>query len=89
MKNPDYQPYSRVRNKHTPTLINFWIFFPGATFLLFHNWTSELGCIWHIFGKFGSFQVLEHWQQPVFKKLRRQQPDAACTGALKKSQKIA
>ena len=21
----------------------------------FHNWTSELGCIWHIFGKLGYF----------------------------------
>ena len=21
----------------------------------FHNWSSELGCIWHIFGKLGSF----------------------------------
>ena len=21
----------------------------------FHNWTSELGCIWHIFGKSGYF----------------------------------
>ena len=31
----------------------------------FHNWTSELGCIWHIFGKFGSFQALQHWQQPA------------------------
>ena len=50
----------------------------------FHNWTSELGCIWHIFGKFGSFPVLQHWQQTV--KLRRQQPDNVCTGALKKSQ---
>ena len=26
-----------------------------------HNWTSELGCVWHIFGEFGSFQVLQHW----------------------------
>ena len=34
----------------------------------FHCWKSELGCIWHIFGKFVSFQVLEHWQEPVFKK---------------------
>ena len=25
----------------------------------------ELGCIWHIFGKFGSFQALQHWQQQV------------------------
>ena len=31
----------------------------------FHNWTSELGWIWHIFGKFGSFQALQHWQQPA------------------------
>ena len=30
----------------------------------FHNWTSELGCIWHIFGKFGSFQALQHWRRP-------------------------
>ena len=22
---------------------------------LFHNWTSELGCIWHIFAKLGYF----------------------------------
>ena len=22
---------------------------------LFHNWTSKLGCIWHIFGKLGYF----------------------------------
>ena len=29
------------------------------------NVTSELGCIWHIFGKFGSFQALQHWQQPA------------------------
>jgi hypothetical protein len=32
---------------------------------LFHNWTSELVCIWHFFGKFGSFQALQHWQQPA------------------------
>ena len=25
---------------------------------LFHNWTSELGCIWHIFGKFRLFWAL-------------------------------
>ena len=31
----------------------------------FHNWTSELGCIWYIFGKFGFFQALQHWQQPA------------------------
>ena len=28
-------------------------------------WSKELGCIWHIFGKFGSFQALQHWQQPA------------------------
>ena len=42
------------------------------------NWTSELGCIWHFFGKLGNFwlfQALQHWQQS----------DAACTGALKNS----
>ena len=25
----------------------------------FHNWTSELGCIWHIFGKLGYFWIIE------------------------------
>ena len=31
----------------------------------FHNWTSDLGWIWHIFGKFGSFQAHQHLQQPA------------------------
>ena len=26
--------YSRLRNKHRGMLINFWTFFPGATFLI-------------------------------------------------------
>ena len=46
----------------------------------FYNGTSELGCIWHTFGKLGYFwlfQVLQHWLQP----------DAACAGALKNSRK--
>ena len=34
----------------------------------FHNWTSELGCNWLIFRKFGSFQALQHWQQPAVEK---------------------
>ena len=46
--------------------IHFWCV--ESEFMIknwFHNWTSELGCIWHIFGKFGSFQALQHWQQPA------------------------
>ena len=80
----DWRKIKPVRMK--ATIIHFWCL--ESEFIVkneFHNWTSELGYIWHIFGKIGSFQVLQLWQQPVFKKLRRQQPNAACTWALKKS----
>ena len=36
--------------------IHFWCV--DSEFIIknkFHNWTSELGCIWHIFGKLGYF----------------------------------
>ena len=36
--------------------IHFWCV--ESEFIIkneFHNWTSELGCIWHIFGKLGYF----------------------------------
>ena len=36
--------------------IHFWCV--ESEFMIknwFHNWTSELGCIWHIFGKLGYF----------------------------------
>ena len=39
--------------------INFWCV--ESEFMIknwFHNWTSVLGCIWHIFGKFRLFLAL-------------------------------
>ena len=39
--------------------IHFWCV--ESEFMIknwFHNWTSELGCIWHIFGKFRLFLAL-------------------------------
>ena len=39
--------------------IHFW--WVESEFMIknwFHNWTSELGCIWHIFGKFRLFLAL-------------------------------
>ena len=46
------------------------------------HWRSKklsISTSWHIFEIFGSFQALQHWQQP----------DAACTGALKNNYKIS
>ena len=48
--------------------IHFW--WVESEFIVknqFHNWTSELGCIWHSFflenwALFGSFQALQFWQ---------------------------
>ena len=51
--------------------IHFW--FVESEFIVkneFHNWTSELGCIWHIFGKLGYFWLflsapfLMNWRSP-------------------------
>ena len=49
---------------HSFLMCRIWIYSQN----FFHIWTSELGCICNIFGKFGSFQVLQHWQQSFFKK---------------------
>ena len=46
-----------------------------------HNWTSQLSCIWHIFRKLGYFWLF--LRAPVL----FLSPDAACTGAVKKTHK--
>jgi hypothetical protein len=48
----------------------------------FHNWISKLARIWHIFRKLVYFWLFLGAAVKAFLS-----PDAACTGALKKSQK--
>ena len=53
----------------------------------FHYWTSELGCIWYIFGKIWVFKHFSTVNNQLLQINWGLLTDIACTGALKKSQK--